>query len=131
MLRLVVNQCVANQDLILAKRKRPHPLHTSDKYFLLNSGGDEITSPGWQSVRRRFLELAIKEGIWAREDWFRLHDMKPRGTTYTTGTTGDEPDATGLSNRQVLKVYDNSIPELIRIHPPNITRRNDFMMQPE
>lgn len=58
------------------------------------------------------MELAIKEGIVTKDEWFGLHDMKRRGTTDTIGNTSDKLDATGLSNKQVLKIYDKSNPRV-------------------
>ena len=47
-----------------------------------------------------------------KDEWFGLHDMKRRGTTDTIGNTSNKLDATGISNKQVLKIYDKSIPRV-------------------
>ena len=109
-LRHVVDHCIADRDAIWLLRKRPYPMQASSRYLLVNSGGEKITSSGWQSVWRRFLELAIKEGMMTKGDWFGLHDMKRRGTTDFVGTKEEKLGATGLSSKQVLKIYDKSIP---------------------
>ena len=71
--------------------------------------GQAISGRTWQNAWRRFLELAINEGVMTKEEWFGLHDMKRRGTTDTPGTKAEKLEATGLSER-VLPVYDKSVP---------------------
>ena len=68
-----------------------------------------MASLGWQSVWRRFLELAIKEEIMPKEDCFAQYDMKRRGSTDIGGTVSAGLDASGFSTSQFLRVYDKSI----------------------
>jgi hypothetical protein len=75
----------------------------------VNESGDPLSQSGWQTVWRRFTQLAIKEGVISKNENFGLHDMKRRGVTDTTGTKADKLDATGLGNFSILKVYDKSI----------------------
>ena len=78
------------------------------RYLLVNASGDEIKQSSW----RRFMELAIKEEIIAKEQWFGLHDMKRRGATDTKGTKAEKMEATGHHSRQMLDIYDHSVPHV-------------------
>ena len=109
-LRNVVDAAQAYREGIWAKKKRPYPMRPEHRHLLVNASGDSIKQSSWQSSWRRFMELAIKEEIITKEQWFGLHDMKRRGATDTKGTKAEKMEATGHHSRQMLDIYDHSVP---------------------
>lgn len=107
-LRNVVDAALAHRDELWAKKKRPYPIKPDQRPILVNDYGDAVKASTWQSGWKRFLEMAIRENIITKDQWFGLHDMKRRGATDTPGTKSDKLDATGLSSLQILKTYDKS-----------------------
>ena len=109
-LRNVVDAAQTYRERIWAKKKRPYPMRPEHRHLLVNASGDAIKQSSWQSSWRRFMELAIKEEIITKEQWFGLHDMKRRGATDTKGTKAEKMEATGHHSRQMLDIYDHSVP---------------------
>lgn len=81
-----------------------------NRFVLVGTSGQQIKQSTWQSAWRRFMELAIREKIISRGEWFGLHDMKRRGATDTIGTREEKLQATGHRSIQMLDIYDLSIP---------------------
>lgn len=108
-LRICVNAALATRSDIWERNGRPIPLRPEHRPLLVNENGDPVTQSGWQSAWRRFMDLAVREKVITDEQRFGLHDMKRRGTTDTKGTKLEKLSAVGLSNLNILKVYDHSV----------------------
>jgi len=100
------------RDAIWSKKKRPYPIKPENRLLLVNTLGDPILQDSWQSAWKRFIALAIKEGVITKEQRFGLHDMKRRGATDTKGTKAEKMEATGHHSRQMLDIYDHSKPHV-------------------
>ena len=114
-LKAVIDACIKDRDALWAKRRYPYPMNPKDRRLLVNRSGDSITSDGWHSVWRRFMENCVRDGIILEEEKFGLHGMKRRGVTDTKAGE-DKAQAAGLKSQQMVRVYDKSIP---RVNTPD------------
>lgn len=108
-LRAVVKAAQAKRTRIWKERNMPTPLAPERRPLLVNTSGSAIKAYAWQNAWRRFLDLAVSEGVIKEEQRFGLHDMKRRGATDTRGSKADKLESTGHSSLQMLKVYDTSV----------------------
>lgn len=84
-------------------------IRPENRPVIVGTSGQPITQRTWQSAWKRFMQMAIDEGVIEPEQRFGLHDMKRRGIT---DTTGDKLQASGLSDLRILKTYDKSVPDV-------------------
>ncbi|MEX1196319.1 MAG: integrase [Pseudohongiellaceae bacterium] len=108
-LRAVVDAAQAERARIWKARSRAIPLDPAKRPLLVSTAGGKVGQSSWQSAWRRFMDLAVREGVLSEEQRFGLHDMKRRGATDTKGSKADKMESTGHSSLQMLKVYDTSI----------------------
>lgn len=111
-LRAAIDRTQAQRDAIWAKKRKPYPIQPKDRPLIVNTSGDAVKQSTWQTRWRAFMKLAIREGIITQEQWFGLHDMKRRGATDTKGTKAEKMEATGHHSRQMLDIYDHSVPHV-------------------
>lgn len=91
-------------------RVRPVPLRASDRYLLVERGGEPITRSALSSAWQRFITEAIRVGVIAKEDRFALHGLKHRGIT-----DGDNKAAGGHKSASMQQRYDHEVPV---VQPP-------------
>jgi len=103
-----IDAAIERRRAIFAKKGKATPIRPEDRLIMVNTSGQRITKSAWQNAWRRFLDLAVKEGVIKEEDRFGLHDMKRRGITDTEGTRADRLEASGLSDYKILSTYDKS-----------------------
>lgn len=108
-LRFVMDSALKRRDAIWKEQKRPVPFNAKDRLVFVNRSGDKISSSGWQSVWRRFIDRAIAAQIMSEGERFGLHDMKRRGATDLTGNQHDKLTSTGHSSIKQLSAYDKSV----------------------
>ena len=108
-LRFAINEALKTRDSIWAKKKRPVNLKSEERLVFVNEAGDAISATAWQTAWRRFLKLAIREGLMTKEDWFGLHGIKRKGITDTEGTKADKQAASGHKSLAMVDIYDQSL----------------------
>jgi len=89
---------------------RPTQIDPKKRVLIVNTIGDTIKPYAWQNTWKRFMDMAVREGVIEEAERFGLHDMKRRGVTDTRGTKAEKMEASGHSSLQILKVYDMSVP---------------------
>lgn len=91
-------------------RVRPVPLRASDRYLLIERGGEPITRSALSSAWQRFITEAIRVGVIAKEDRFALHGLKHHGIT-----DGDNKAAGGHTSASMQQRCDHEVPV---VQPP-------------
>lgn len=95
-------------------RVRPVPLRASDRFLLVERGGEPITKSALDSAWQRFITEAVRVGVISKSERFALHGLKHRGIT-----DGDNKAAGGHVTETMRQRYDHELPV---VQPPG--RRN-------
>ncbi|WP_406235037.1 integrase [Isoptericola jiangsuensis] len=91
-------------------RVRPVPLRASDRFLLVERGGDPITKSALDSAWQRFITEAVRVGVISKSERFALHGLKHRGIT-----DGDNKAAGGHVTETMRQRYDHELPV---VQPP-------------
>jgi len=91
-------------------RARPVPLRASDRYLLIERGGEPMTRSALSTAWQRLITEAIRVGVIAKEDRFGLHGLEHRGIT-----DGDNKAAGGHVTEAMRQRYDHELPV---VQPP-------------
>lgn len=91
-------------------RVRPVPLRASDRFLLVERGGDPITKSALDSAWQRFITEAVRAGVISAAERFALHGLKHRGIT-----DGDNKAAGGHVTEAMRQRYDHEMPV---VQPP-------------
>jgi len=105
-----IEAALKSRSSIWRKKGQPIPFEAEDRVIIVGTSGQQIKPSTWQSAWKRFLQLAICEGVIGQDEWFGLHDMKRRGITDTQGNREQKMEASGHRSVAMLDVYDKSIP---------------------
>lgn len=93
-------------------RVRPVPLRASDRFLLVERGGNPITKSALDSAWQRFITEAIREKVIDEAERFALHGLKHRGIT-----DGENKSAGGHVTEAMRQHYDHEVPV---VQPPGV-----------
>lgn len=89
---------------------RPVPLRASDRFLLVERGGEPVAKSALDSAWQRFITEAVRVGVISQSERFALHGLKHRGTT-----DGDNKAAGGHVTEAMRQRYDHELP---LVQPP-------------
>jgi hypothetical protein len=78
--------------------------------LIVDQSGVPLTRGAMSQAWRKFMLLAIREGVITAGERFTLHGLKHRGVTDTHGTRAEKKDASGHRSDKAFDLYDHALP---------------------
>ena len=94
-----------HRDAVWRRTSYAVPMRPADRLVLVSGSGEAISGSTWANAWKRFMALAIREGILEPGDYFTLHGLKHRGITDSAN-----PADGGHATDRMRNLYDHDIP---------------------